>query len=1086
MNAREKIRAFLKGRALPVGTSRRHGGIWKRKQADGSWKPDAGARTGAMNHAPGHTRGHDAGKRESGQGASGGNVSPETAEKVDHLARKISRESKSNEVANKIPEREAKKIRAIYDRVPGTEQEISPDLMYASEQIRKNFNPADHEEMVNSIRSLGLLQSILVRPDGKGRYEIIAGERRFRAIRELIRRGEWKGNVRVSVQDVDDRTKDLMQLAENYDRRDNTTGETADFFKKLMDKHGMTVAEIAEKGGISPQTVRAHLSITELHPDLRKELNRGNLQKTAAQLLGTLNHGQQLRAYSEMLRKNMNTGTFRNYVQALKTQGSFFSDDEIKTDEMKAAGRALGDKSPEKLQQKFQQTLDKHQQFLNKFFDADGSRLSALALAATGDFDRTMERMQLMQNEVERVMREMRTHRDKIKGDEAQEAMFKSVLAEFAGLERDCARLVARCLVLDFLKAKGADIGEIHHWATGDFKKEDHGWSKVKQDIRQHLDRLHKKAHLRDAVVTRNLDELNARHRTYAEVGNMSDAGIVDRFSVSPEKVAVVRQQAAERLKKTATALKRHSRIAEGPGLNSYRPKRDPYDRVREYAAQVEQFLTESYGRHLDRKSEERLAPLRAKLADRAGELKKLQTALAKLDPEKDEDAAGEIDEQIQDIESEVEQFEDRISRISERTASQKADHAGTVSGRMGDLADKSRDSTEADMAGLLEQQQAVLGRGQHNPEAPRGPDRSRLMLTRKKILGRLARPKMKSVVAYRLMRGRAIVRFFLKGRGFPIGTRRQHGGVWKRKQADGSWKPDSGRSGAGEGIKKEKRTRNKRLPAGVENPRTLPEPGVWIDSVPGLPEETWKKYFNVHPGQGGKPVRRRQSLHNRIKKQFLVNTSPVASDSKPEAILMMGGPASGKSSMVKKSGLSTANFVVADADAVKEKFPEYRQAVNARARNAAYMAHEESSYLVKRIRRTAISTRRNLVVDGTGSRLDSCLKTLKDLKASGYHTTLMLADCDFEIALPRAMRRAEKTGRLVPEKVMRESYSGSIPENFLKLKDLVDDFMVFDTRGSENIPIFTRTRGTEKVHDATRFSEFIGRSGQGKGDVKN
>lgn len=247
------------------------------------------------------------------------------------------------------------------------------------------------------------------------------------------------------------------------------------------------------------------------------------------------------------------------------------------------------------------------------------------------------------------------------------------------------------------------------------------------------------------------------------------------------------------------------------------------------------------------------------------------------------------------------------------------------------------------------------------------------------------------------------------------------------------------------------------------------PKEGQWIDRVAHLPEETYTVYF-----KDGSPVPERAALHAAIMSKYLDAVTPVdTTKSKPVAIMMMGGPASGKSSMIKNMGIDTNAFVNADADAIKAELPEYREAVMAKARNAAMMAHEESSYVVKQIRRRAIDSNKNIIIDGTGGNLSTYLNNLEELKKRGYHVRLMLADLTSTHAIPRAQARAEKTGRLVPPDFIEQTYA-KIPSNFLKFKDLVDEFCVFDSRVRPPRLVWSKQNGKETVHDPVWHAQFL------------
>lgn len=224
--------------------------------------------------------------------------------------------------------------------------------------------------------------------------------------------------------------------------------------------------------------------------------------------------------------------------------------------------------------------------------------------------------------------------------------------------------------------------------------------------------------------------------------------------------------------------------------------------------------------------------------------------------------------------------------------------------------------------------------------------------------------------------------------------------------------------------------------------PKIVPGKGPWIEHAPGLPDDTQKKYK-----QGGEYIPKRAKLHNAVVDLFLRKITPVPKTEKPIAVLMIGGPASGKSS-IKNAVLGNAeNFVNADADEVKQFLPEYRLGVENRARDSAYMVHEESSDIGKRIRQESIDSSRNLIIDGTGSNFNSYEKQINVLMKAGYHVKMVYADCTPQIAHIRAVDRAEKTGRHVPPNFIDEAYN-NIPKNFAKFTGMVHDFEAWDTSG--------------------------------------
>jgi predicted ABC-type ATPase len=257
----------------------------------------------------------------------------------------------------------------------------------------------------------------------------------------------------------------------------------------------------------------------------------------------------------------------------------------------------------------------------------------------------------------------------------------------------------------------------------------------------------------------------------------------------------------------------------------------------------------------------------------------------------------------------------------------------------------------------------------------------------------------------------------------------------------------------------------------------TLPAGRKWVDKIPGMPEDTLKH----HTGPDGKLTPERAALHQKVMDHFTKHVAPVPEGKQPQAVLMMGAPASGKSSMTR--GMDLGDFVRVDADGVKEQIPEYHAAINhpeGSARNAAAMVHEESSHLAKKVRDHAIESRKNLLFDGIGNNAANYKKMIADLKSKGYHVTVMMSDLDSETGMARAKARAEKTGRWVPESFIREAYE-RIPKNFETIAADADNFQLFDNRENSPRKVWSKTDGKEIQHDPEFIKRFRAQHGGSK-----
>ena len=133
------------------------------------------------------------------------------------------------------------------------------------DQPRRDFDPVGIQELAESIKDYGLIQPITVRPLEKGYYQIIAGERRWRAAREA-----GLTEVPVRIIQADDKLAMELALVENLQREDLNPIEEAAGYQKLMDEYGLTQEEVAGRVQKSRPTVANALRLLGLTEEVRK------------------------------------------------------------------------------------------------------------------------------------------------------------------------------------------------------------------------------------------------------------------------------------------------------------------------------------------------------------------------------------------------------------------------------------------------------------------------------------------------------------------------------------------------------------------------------------------------------------------------------------------------------------------------------------------------------------------------------------------------------------------------------------------------------------------------------------------------
>ena len=150
-------------------------------------------------------------------------------------------------------------------------------------QPRMAMDPAKLSELAESIKAQGVIQPIVVRELSPGKFEIVAGERRWRASQEA-----GLAAVPVVVRDLDDRTVIAMALIENIQREDLNPLEEAQSLQRLIGEFSLTHAEAAEAVGRSRAAVSNLLRLLELPPAIRALLEARRLEMGHARALLTL------------------------------------------------------------------------------------------------------------------------------------------------------------------------------------------------------------------------------------------------------------------------------------------------------------------------------------------------------------------------------------------------------------------------------------------------------------------------------------------------------------------------------------------------------------------------------------------------------------------------------------------------------------------------------------------------------------------------------------------------------------------------------------------------------------------------------
>ena len=163
----------------------------------------------------------------------------------------------------------------------GEGREIPVDLIAPSPyQPRVRINPDALEELTRSVRVHGIVQPVVVRPAADGRYELVAGERRWRAARAA-----GLDAVPAVVRDVSDDTALALAIIENVQREDLAPLEEARGLARLIEEFSMTHQAVAEVVGRSRAAVSNLLRLLDLNEDVRDRLEAGEIDMGHARAL---------------------------------------------------------------------------------------------------------------------------------------------------------------------------------------------------------------------------------------------------------------------------------------------------------------------------------------------------------------------------------------------------------------------------------------------------------------------------------------------------------------------------------------------------------------------------------------------------------------------------------------------------------------------------------------------------------------------------------------------------------------------------------------------------------------------------------
>jgi ParB family chromosome partitioning protein len=199
----------------------------------------------------------------------------------------------------------------------GDLRRVPVDLLQPGKyQPRHNIHAESLEDLANSIKAQGVMQPIVVRPIGAGRYEIIAGERRWRAA-QMAQLHE----IPTIVREVPDEAAIAMALIENIQRENLNPMEEAGALQRLSEEFGLTHQQVADAVGRSRAAVSNLLRLLTLNLDVKELVENGALEMGHARALLALQGATQSSVAREVVAKGLSVRETERLVQRQQQAG---------------------------------------------------------------------------------------------------------------------------------------------------------------------------------------------------------------------------------------------------------------------------------------------------------------------------------------------------------------------------------------------------------------------------------------------------------------------------------------------------------------------------------------------------------------------------------------------------------------------------------------------------------------------------------------------------------------------------------------------------------------------------------------------
>ena len=235
------------------------------------------------------------------------------------------------------------------DTIKSSVNEVNIDEISVNPfQPRSNFNNTSLQELSISIKNIGIIQPITVRKIENNNYQLISGERRLRACKELRLK-----NIPAYVREANDQDSLEMALVENIHRQDLDAIEIAISYQRLIEEINLTQEELSDKIGKNRTTISNYLRLLKLDPIIQSGIRDGFISMGHGRALINVNSNKdQLNIYKKIISKNLSVRNTELLVRDLKGKPS---------------------KATSKIKEKFKSSLLQTEVFINKGKNGKGN-----------------------------------------------------------------------------------------------------------------------------------------------------------------------------------------------------------------------------------------------------------------------------------------------------------------------------------------------------------------------------------------------------------------------------------------------------------------------------------------------------------------------------------------------------------------------------------------------------------------------------------------------------------------------------------------------------------------------------------------